>query len=75
MSIYPIRLSEWYPKGDENYEIAKVIVESEHCRECGEAPLYRWAIGDHSLPWGHHRGVWCSKKCFNGKGWRPTPKR
>lgn len=65
MSIYPVRLNEFYPKGDENHEIAKIIIKQATCQYCGKTPRYRWAIGFHSLPWGYHTDpVWCGAKCM-----------
>ena len=67
MSIYPVRLNSWYPKDDENYGTAKTIVSIEWCKVCKKRPQYRYAIADHSLPWGYYDGIWCSKKCFDKK--------
>lgn len=63
MSIYPVKLSEWYPPGDEHYEYALMMVKSTKCLVCGKIAQYRYAMGHHSLPWGYG-DVWCSKKCF-----------
>lgn len=64
MSLYPVRLSSWYPKGDENYDNCKTIVKCASCYKCGKKKInYKYAIGYHSLPWGNG-DVWCSAKCY-----------
>lgn len=69
MSIYPVRLSEWFPPGDENHEIMKIIVSMagdihKGCALCKKKHMH-WqdAIGHHSLPWGYG-DIWCREKCY-----------
>lgn len=68
MSIYPVRLSEWFPKSDENHETMKLMVEvigeNEGCLYCKKKHVH-WqeAWGHHSLPYGYGN-IWCRKKCF-----------
>lgn len=74
MSIYPVRLSEWFPKGDENHETMKFLVSRGHCDgafgclHCGKKKMH-WqkAWGHHSLPWGYG-DIWCSERHF--EKWR-----
>lgn len=69
MSIYPVRLNEWYPKGDEYYGNAKTSVTYSKCIVCGKDGKninYRYAWGHHALPWGYG-DVWCTKKCYTSK--------
>lgn len=66
MSIYPVRLYEWFPPNDEMYENAECMVKFSKCIVCGKKPKYRYAIGHHSIPWGNG-DIWCTKKCFNKK--------
>ena len=67
MSIYPVRLKNWFPKGDHNYEIVHAIVKDSKCAVCGKKPRYRYSIGYHALPWGYDGTVWCSTKCLRSK--------
>ncbi len=62
MSIYPVRLNEWYPVGNEHY--MGDMMEVFKCDACGRVPNYKKAWGHHSLPWGHGE-IWCSEKCLN----------
>lgn len=66
MSIYPVRLSEWFPKGDPHHSTVKLIVSIEQCTYCKKKNMH-WqdAIADHSLPWGYYNGIFCKKKCFD----------
>ena len=78
MSIYPVRLAEWFPAKPKVHtwadasqqlswhETAKFIVGQSHCCVCGKKPQYRYAWGMHAIPWGYGSdGIWCSKKCLN----------
>jgi len=68
MSIYPVKLGEWYPKGDEKYEICFEIVKSSRCPRCGRVPKYTSAIGMHAVPWGYGcEEIFCSSRCFRRK--------
>jgi hypothetical protein len=62
MSIYPVKLSEWYPPGDTYYENCTEIVKFNRCLACGDSINYSKAIGHHSLIYGHG-DIWCSLKC------------
>ena len=67
MSIYPVKLNDWYPKGDEMNEIAILSVKFSNCLQCnkkGKDIKYRYAIGHHSIPWGNG-DIWCTKKCYD----------
>ena len=75
MSIYPVRLSEWFPVGDEHYETIYYIVKSMRCVACGSRPRYKAAVGHHSLMVGHG-DLWCSWKCcFSDKVAKPDRRR
>jgi hypothetical protein len=68
MSIYVVRLSEWFSKNDENYEICKETVKFSRCFTCNKKNIkYKYAMGHHSVPWGNG-DVWCNKKCLKSKG-------
>ena len=70
MSIYPVRLAEWFPPGDSHHGIMKFIVSNGYtdagrgCLHCGKKHMH-WqvAIGHHSLPWGYG-DIWCREKCY-----------
>ena len=53
MSIYPVKLSEWYPFGDEMHDVCYEITKIFRCQSCGSKLRFNRAIGDHSIPWGH----------------------
>lgn len=75
MSIYPVKLSEWFPFTDEMYFYAKTWVDSSRCLACGKKMRYSKAIGHHSIPWGYG-DVWCSWKCCrSGKVAKPDYRR
>lgn len=63
MSIWPVRLSEWYPFGDERHEICLSIIECTRCLACGDRVRFKKAVGHHSLPFGHG-DLWRSLKCL-----------
>jgi len=66
MSIYVVKLSEWFPKGDEYYENSKMMVEAMGCLKCGKKGKnikYRYAMGHHSIPWGNG-DIFCTKRCY-----------
>lgn len=70
MSIYPVKLSEWFPRGDENYQNSKMMVKFGQCYKCGKKNIkYSTAFGHHSLPWGYG-DIWCSSKCYRSKSKR-----
>lgn len=70
MSIYPVRLSEWFPPGNEYHSIMKFMVSRGYCdgqigcMHCKKKHMH-WqeAYGHHALPWGYG-DLWCRKKCF-----------
>ena len=62
MSIYPVRLCEWYPSGDELHDTAYWIVKSWRCFACDKRVRWKAAIAHHSLPFGHG-DLFCSWKC------------
>jgi hypothetical protein len=62
MSIYPVRLKEWFPPGDEHFDVILMITSSGRCRACDKKTRYQSAVGDHSLMVGHGY-LYCSWKC------------
>ena len=70
MSIYPVLLSEWFPLGDEQHEIAFLMVKTSRCLSCMKRIRWKKAVGHHSIPWGNG-DIWCSWKCCksNKIGW------
>lgn len=69
MSIYPVKLIEWYPpfktsRDDKfQHEILKSVIKHMPCRYCGKYVKFKMAYGHHSLPWGHG-DIWCNKRCL-----------
>jgi hypothetical protein len=75
MSIYPVRLLEWYPPGDESFPSCLTIVTVSRCYACNKRLRYRSAVGHHSIPWGQG-DIWCSWKCcFSDKKSKPDHRR
>lgn len=75
MSIYPVKLIEWFPFGDEHYDVVQSMVKYTRCLACDKKPRYSKAIGHHSLMVGVGE-IWCSEKCLNsGKKARPDKRR
>lgn len=75
MSIYPVRLAEWFPLGDERYWICIGIVSSSRCPSCRSKIRYSKAVGHHSVPFGYGE-VFCGWKCCNsGKVAKPDKRR
>lgn len=73
MSIYPVRLAEWFPRSSDKYEIAKMVVKYKHCNACAKPLRYPKAYGHHSVPWGYGE-IWCDLKCLNSrKSKHPKP--
>ncbi len=79
MSIYPVKLAEWFPKGDSHHDIMKCLVsngwgEKLGCIHCGKKHMH-WqeAWGHHSLPWGYG-DLWCREKCYRNY-WKKQNKR
>lgn len=74
MSIFPVKLSEWFPKPkgpkkrpgykDDlfNHEVCVDLVKTSVCLACGKKPKWEEAIGHHSVPWGHG-DIWCNEEC------------
>lgn len=74
MSIYPVKLCEWFPVGDEMHENAYCIVTTLRCYACGKKCRWKAAVGHHSLPWGNG-DLWCSWKCCNSRKVHKMDKR
>lgn len=73
MSIYPVRLNEWYPIGDPHY--LGDISDCFRCISCRKKVKYKKMWSHHSLPFGYG-DIWCSEKCLNsGKTARPDKRR
>lgn len=85
MSIFPVKLIEWFPHprkrtygtySDANHlhYSARMMVEYSKCRACGKQPKWSKAIGHHSIPWGNG-DIWCSEKCLESrKVYTKTPR-
>jgi len=64
MSIYPVKLSEWYPYGDEHHGVLISIIACTRCYACGDRVRFKRAVGMHSIPFGHG-DLYCSEKCLD----------
>jgi len=64
MSIYPVRLSHWYPFGDEMHSTLMSIISCTRCYACGDRVRFKRAVGNHSIPWGYG-DLFCSEKCLH----------
>jgi hypothetical protein len=70
MSIYPVRIKEWYVEGKpfgSEIDTLKMILRHFTCDKCGKR--IRWDRGYvmHSITFGGPCGSWCSKKCLEGE--------
>lgn len=63
MSIYPVRLNDWFPKGDSNHIHAKIMVKYHDCLKCGK----NGKKVNYKLAWGNG-DMWCTTKCY--KKWQ-----
>ena len=71
MSIYPVRVKEWFPPGDPKHQLVKWIVSSGYtdtgvgCINCKKIHMH-WqeAYVHHSLASGYG-DIWCRKKCYD----------
>lgn len=76
MSIYPVRLSEWFPPGDEMHDMAYLIVKISRCFACYKRPRWKSAVAMHALPWGYSDEVFCSWQCCkSGKVAKPDKRQ
>lgn len=67
MSIYPVRLRDWFPPAsdqDECYLFSTIlsIILHSRCYACDKKLRYQSAVGHHALPWGYG-DIWCSWRC------------
>lgn len=76
MSIFVVRLKEWFPLGDDHHDTAKYIATGARCEACYKKVRWRAALGYHALPWGYSAEVWCSWKCVtSGKKAKPDKRQ
>lgn len=69
MSIYPVRIKEWYVKDQpfgKQIDMLKAMLEFYVCKRCGKQ--IEWDDGwvMHSITFGGPDGAWCSEKCLDG---------
>lgn len=75
MSIYPVKLSEWYPAGDEQHSICYSVVKFSRCHACDSRLRWKSVVGHHSVPWGYGE-LWCNWKCcHSGRKAKPDWRR
>jgi len=71
MSIFPVKISEWYVEGKpfgDQIEMLSSMLDSGYfkCHECGKSVKFDsdgWVY--HSITFGGCSTVWCSDNCFN----------
>lgn len=70
MSIWPVRIKEWYveskPFGDQ-IETLKIILSVFKCDKCGKKVRWDRGYAMHSITFGGPSGLWCSKKCLEAE--------
>lgn len=67
MSIYLVKLSEWFPPGDENFQLVYDLIKVLRCSSCGSRSRWRAAVGHHSIFVGCG-DIFCGWKCsISGK--------
>lgn len=69
MSIYPVRIREWYLEGQafgSEIPTLRSILKYIPCETCKGKIAWDNGWVDHSITFGVGRG-WCSEKCLNGE--------
>jgi hypothetical protein len=70
MSIYPVRITEWYddPKNafHAEREMLKTILKYTKCECCKKSIKWQTGYVMHSITFGYGE-AWCTKKCLVGK--------
>lgn len=75
MSIYPVKLCEWFPPDSVCFSIIYSLIKTARCHACGSKCRFKAAVGSHSLPWGNG-DLFCNWECCNsGKVAKPDIKR
>lgn len=74
MSIYPVKLCEWFPAGDPQFETAYFLVKITRCYACGHKLRWKSAIAHHSICFGYG-DMWCGWKCCKSNKIAKTDKR
>jgi len=70
MSIYPVRIKEWYVEGKpfgECIPMLKGMLNFYSCIQCGKKIKWNRGYVMHSITYGGPDGRWCSKKCLEAK--------
>lgn len=69
MSIYPVRIKEWYvkgePFGDQIPTLKSLIRHVLDCKVCGKKIPWKTGYVMHSATFGGSYDAWCSEECFN----------
>ena len=63
MSIYSVRLKDWYGPGDSLHSTLKFATKFLSCPNCKKKNMH-WqdVVGDHSIVHGYG-DMWCREKC------------
>ena len=69
MSIYPVKIKEWYTAESFKKEmpLLKTMLKFIKCKECGNKVTVKNGWVMHSITFGGPDGAWCSEKCLNKK--------
>lgn len=67
MSIYPVRINEWYVKGKpfgKEISMLKSLLPHIKCEECNGKITWDEGYIMHSATFGGPSEAWCSEKCL-----------
>ena len=67
MSIYPVKIKEWYVKGKpfgDEIPMLKSLLKSFPCIVCGSKVEWDKGWVMHSITFGGPNEVWCSDQCI-----------
>lgn len=67
MSIYPVKITEWYNKNTvfkSEISSLKIMLPNLKCYKCGGDITWGKGYVMHSITFGGPDEAWCSKKCL-----------
>ena len=70
MSIYPVKITEWYNQKTEfksEVKTLKILLPNLKCHKCGNPIEWKKGYVMHSITFGGPDEAWCSKKCLNNQ--------
>lgn len=67
MTIYVVRVSEWYKYGSPYYETLLIFIERLRCVACRKRLRYKSVLVQGDPIWRSDAPtMWCSEKCYHG---------